>query len=110
LRTLHDDMPAIINFALASVRFNAELQAKENKRKPDKASSVYQGFTGDSDTRTWRTLPDNTQVVRLRLKPGAHKLLLPGVKGAVPVSLNIEHPFQVVSLRVIGNQVFLLPG
>ncbi|MGP0016137.1 COG3014 family protein [Pseudomonas sp.] len=110
LRTLHDDMPAIINFALASVRFNAELQAKENKRTPAKASSVYQGFTGDSDTRTWRTLPDNTLVVRLRLKPGAHKLLLSGVQGAVPVSVNIEHPFQVISLRVIGHQVFLLPG
>jgi len=110
LRTLHDDMPAIINFALGTARFNAGLQAKENKRKPDKASSVYQGFTSDSDTRTWRTLPDNTLVVRLRLKPGAHKLLLSGVKGAVPVSLNIGHPFQVVSLRVIGNQVFLLPG
>ncbi|WP_248794998.1 COG3014 family protein [Pseudomonas sp. MWU13-2105] len=110
LRTLHDDMPAIINFALSSARFNAGMQAQENKRKPDKASSVYQGFTSDSDTRTWRTLPDNTLVMRLRLKPGAHKLLLAGVKGAVPVSLNIEHPFQVVSLRVIGNRVFLLPG
>ncbi len=54
--------------------------------------------------------PDHTLVARLRLKPGVHKLLLSGVKGAVPVSVNIEHPFQVVSLRVIGNQVFLLPG
>ncbi|WP_224771085.1 COG3014 family protein [Pseudomonas sp. FEN] len=34
LRTLHDDMPAIIAFALSSARFNAELQAQDNKRKP----------------------------------------------------------------------------
>jgi len=109
LRTLHDDMPVIISSTLSYARANAEMQARENKRKPEKASSVYQGFMGRSDTRTWRTLPDNTLVMRLRLKPGVHQLQLAQATRMTPVSFKIERPFQVVSLRVIGNWIFRPP-
>ncbi|NWB96206.1 hypothetical protein HX870_17635 [Pseudomonas gingeri] len=109
-RTLHDDMPVIISSTLAYARVNAEIQAKENKRKPDKASSVYQGFMGRSDTRTWRTLADNTLVMRLRLKPGVHQMQLGQSAGLTPLSFKIDRPFQVISLRVIGNRIFVLPG
>jgi hypothetical protein len=66
------------------------------------ASAVTEG----ADTRTWRTLPDNTQVVRLRLKQGDHQISLPNALGGTRVQVKIEQRYQVVALRVVGNQVF----
>jgi hypothetical protein len=59
----------------------------------------------NADTRTWRTLPDQTQVARLRLKPGEHQLNLPAALGGRDQRED-RPPYQVVSLRVVGNQVF----
>ena len=65
-------------------------------------SAVMEG----ADTRTWRTLPDATQVVRLRLKQGEHELSLPNALGGSKVVVKIDQRYQVISLRVVGNQVF----
>jgi len=59
-----------------------------------------------ADTRTWRTLPDNTQVVRLRLKKGEHHVTLPSAVGGTVVKVTVDQRYQVVSLRAVGSQVF----
>ena len=57
-----------------------------------------------ADTRTWRTLPDNTQVVRLRLKKGEQHL---SVANSPPIKVKVDLPYQVINLRVVGHQVFV---
>ncbi|MEO6679300.1 MAG: hypothetical protein ABIO21_18265, partial [Pseudomonas sp.] len=66
------------------------------------SSAVLEG----ADTRTWRTLPDNTQVVRLRLKKGEHQVTLPSAVGGSVVKITVDQRYQVISLRAVGNQVF----
>ena len=59
-----------------------------------------------ADTRTWRTLPDYTQVVRLRLKKGEHQVTLPSAVGGSVVKVKVDQRYQVISLRAVGSQVF----
>ncbi|NWA04262.1 COG3014 family protein [Pseudomonas gingeri] len=106
LRTLRDDMPGIIQRTRWRATLNAQAQALDNKKHPEKAKYIVEAPFEQADTRTWRTLPDNTYVVRLRLKPGQHRLSLPLASASPPVSFTIDRPFQVISLRVIGNRTF----
>ena len=63
------------------------------------ASAVAEG----ADTRTWRTLPDMTQVTRLRLKHGEHQVSLPNALGGTLVTVKADQRYQVITLRVVGN-------
>lgn len=104
-RALHDDMPGIIMRTTNRAIISAEGQVKLRKTDPKRLESYIQyGLRKeDADTRTWRTLPDTTAVVRLRLKKGKHLLSLPGLP---PVQVNIDQAYQAVSLRVVANQIF----
>lgn len=70
IRTLRDDMPAIISRAMFRANMAAISQAQKNERDPSKASLVVTDPDPfeEADTRTWRTLPDKTLIARLRLK------------------------------------------
>jgi len=104
LRTLRDDMPAIISRAMFRANMAAISQAQENERNPAKASLVvteHDPFE-EADTRTWRTLPDKTLVARLRLKKGNHLFYAPNAPGTAPVTLRIDRDHQVINLRVLN--------
>jgi hypothetical protein len=107
-RALRDDMPGII--LRTSVRGISRGVAQHNLNKANPMAGLVVGLASavveGADTRTWRTLPDQTQVARLRLAPGEHQLSLPSNLGGTPVKVKIDRPYQVVSLRVIGNRVF----
>lgn len=107
LRTLRDDMPGIIQRTTYRAFLAADVQATDNRRDPSKASYVthWDGFE-QADTRTWRTLPNLTQVVRLRLKKGEHAITLPHVNNAAPLKIRIDQNRQVIILRALGDQVF----
>ncbi|WP_194789723.1 COG3014 family protein [Pseudomonas sp. UFMG81] len=103
-RALRDDMPGII--LRTSLRGITRGVAQKNLNKTNPMAGLIVGVASavveGADTRTWRTLPDETQVARVRMKPGEHRLTL----GATQVKVKIDRPYQVVSLRVVGNQVF----
>ncbi|WP_419712879.1 COG3014 family protein [Pseudomonas sp. NFX224] len=107
-RALRDDMPGIIVRTTVRAVTRGVAQKKINETNPlaglavGLTSAVLEG----ADTRTWRTLPDNTQVVRLRLKKGEHQLTLPNVVGGSTVNVTVDQRYQVISLRAVGNQVF----
>ncbi|MEA9994734.1 hypothetical protein QN382_13345 [Pseudomonas sp. 10B1] len=107
-RALRDDMPGIILRTSVRAITRSVAQAQLNKANPMAglvlgiASAVAEG----ADTRTWRTLPDTTQVVRLRLKQGDHQLSLPAAQGGRQVQIKVDQRYQVIALRVIGNQVY----
>ncbi|CAK9892240.1 MULTISPECIES: COG3014 family protein [Pseudomonas] len=107
-RALRDDMPGIIlrTSVRAITRGVAQKQLNDANPLAGLAVGIASTITEGADTRTWRTLPDETQVVRVRLRQGEHQLSLPSSLGGSQVSVKIDRPFQVVTLRVVGNQVF----
>ncbi|MDD1012465.1 COG3014 family protein [Pseudomonas rubra] len=107
-RALRDDMPGIIlrTSVRAITRGVAQKQLNDVNPLAGLAVGIASTITEGADTRTWRTLPDETQVARVRLRQGEHQLSLPSSLGGSQVSVKIDRPFQVVTLRVVGNQVF----
>ncbi|MEQ6924252.1 hypothetical protein AAUI01_01330 [Pseudomonas mosselii] len=107
-RALRDDMPGII--LRTSVRAISRGVAQKNLNKTNPMAGLVVGIASTvlegADTRTWRTLPDETQVARVRLKPGEHHLSLPSSLGGTQVTVKVDRPYQVVTLRVVGNRVF----
>lgn len=107
-RALRDDMPGIILRTTVRAVSRAVAQKKINETNPlaGLAVGITSAVMEGADTRTWRTLPDNTQVVRLRLAKGEHQLSLPNVAGGSRVTVTVDQRYQVISLRTVGNQVF----
>lgn len=107
-RALRDDMPGIILRTSVRAITRGVAQNQLNKTNPmaGLVLGIASAITEGADTRTWRTLPNNTQVVRLRLKQGDHQLSLPSAQGGRRVQIKIDQRYQVVTVRVIGNQVF----
>ena len=107
-RALRDDMPGIIvrTTVRAVTRGVAQKQINETNPLAGLAVGLTSAVLEGADTRTWRTLPDNTQVVRLRLKKGEHQVSLPSAVGGSVVKVTIDQRYQVISLRAVGNQVF----
>ncbi|WP_085655878.1 COG3014 family protein [Pseudomonas sp. B11(2017)] len=110
VRTLRDDMPAIISAAMFRANMAAIGQANENERNPAKASLTVTAKDPfeEADTRTWRTLPDKTLVARLRLKKGEHTLVLPNAKRTPPITVRIDQDHQVINLRAFGDLAFII--
>ncbi|WP_347902649.1 hypothetical protein [Pseudomonas purpurea] len=107
-RALRDDMPGIILRTTVRAVSRAVAQKKINETNPlaGLAVGITSAVMEGADTRTWRTLPDNTQVVRLRLAKGEHQLSLPNVVGGSRVTITVDQRYQVISLRTVGHQVF----
>jgi hypothetical protein len=105
-RALHDDMPGIILRTNLRAQLAASRQAALRKKNPKLADEdlVMLELREKADTRTWRTLPDTTQVVRLRLKKGEQHL---SVANSLPIKVKVNLPYQVINLRVVGRQVFV---
>ncbi len=107
-RALRDDMPGIIlrTTVRAITRGVAQKQINDVNPLAGLAVGIASAITEGADTRTWRTLPDNTQVARLRLPQGMHTVILPSTTGGTHVQVKVDQRYQVVALRAIGNQVY----
>ncbi|MCO7627959.1 hypothetical protein NJC08_16160 [Pseudomonas fluorescens] len=106
IRTLRDDMPAIISRAMFRANMAAISQAQKNERDPSKASLVVTDPDPfeEADTRTWRTLPDKTLVARLRLKKGLHRVRFPYFRAEDGFTVRVDRSHQVFNLRVFMGQ------
>ncbi|HLD65346.1 MAG TPA: hypothetical protein VJA19_04825 [Pseudomonas sp.] len=107
-RALRDDMPGIIlrTTVRAATRSVAQKQLNDVNPLAGLALGIASAITEGADERTWRTLPDTIQVARLRLKKGQHQLSLPTALGMTTVDIQVQAPYQAISLRVVGSQVF----
>ncbi|MCF5711808.1 MULTISPECIES: COG3014 family protein [Pseudomonas syringae group] len=107
-RALRDDMPGIIlrTTVRAITRGVAQKQLNDVNPLAGLAVGIASAVTEGADTRTWRTLPDNTLVARLRLTHGEHQIILPNSLGGSHVRVKVDQRYQVVSLRALGSQVF----
>lgn len=106
IRTLRDDMPAIISRAMFRANMAAISQAQKNERDPSKTSLVVTDPDPfeEADTRTWRTLPDKTLVARLRLKKGLHRVRFPYFRAEDGFTVRVDRNHQVFNLRVFMGQ------
>ncbi|RON92813.1 COG3014 family protein [Pseudomonas fluorescens] len=106
IRTLRNDMPAIISRAMFRANMAAISQAQKNERDPSKASLVVTDPDPfeEADTRTWRTLPDKTLVARLRLKKGLHRVRFPYFRAEDGFTVRVDRSHQVFNLRVFMGQ------
>jgi hypothetical protein len=107
-RALRDDMPGIIlrTTVRAITRGVAQKQINETNPLAGLAVGIASAVTEGADTRTWRTLPDNTLVARLRLTQGEHQIVLPNSLGGSRVRVTVDQRYQVIPLRALGNQVY----
>jgi len=107
-RALRDDMPGIIlrTTVRAVTRGVAQKQINDTNPMAGLVMGIASAITEGADTRTWRTLPNETLVTRVRLGQGEHQLSLPSSLGGSKIAVKIERPYQVVALRVVGNQVY----
>jgi len=107
-RALRDDMPGIIlrTSVRAITRGVAQKQLNDVNPLAGLAVGIASAVTEGADTRTWRTLPDDTLVARVRLAQGEHQLSLPSNLGGSKIAVKIDRPYQVVALRVVGNRVY----
>ena len=107
-RALRDDMPGIIlrTTVRAITRGVAQKQLNDVNPLAGLAVGIASAITEGADTRTWRTLPDNTLVARLRLPQGVHQVVLPSSTGGTHVQVKVDQRYQVIALRAVGNHVF----
>lgn len=107
-RALRDDMPGIIlrTTVRAITRGVAQKQINDVNPLAGLAVGIASAVTEGADTRTWRTLPDNTLVARLRLPQGEHQIVLPNSLGGSRVQVKVDQRYQVIPLRALGNQVY----
>ncbi|MHA6198298.1 COG3014 family protein [Pseudomonas wadenswilerensis] len=107
-RALRDDMPGIIlrTTVRAVTRGVAQKQINDVNPMAGLVMGIASAVTEGADTRTWRTLPNETRVTRVRLSQGEHQLSLPSGLGGSKVTVKVDRPYQVVALRVVGNQVY----
>lgn len=107
-RALRDDMPGVILRTSVRAISRGAVQKQLNDNVSPLAGlavGLLSAVTEGADERTWRTLPDQTLVARLRLKRGEHLLSLPGSQ---PLRITVDQAYQVVPLRLVGGQVFAL--
>ena len=108
-RTLRDDMPGIIERTLVRADAHARDQAYLKKHHPEQLEAAIQAqiLREDADTRSWRTLPDKTYVVRLRLSKGVHQFTLPNAPEFQPIKFRVDQTHQALSLRAVRNRIYI---
>ena len=116
-RSLRDDMPAIMLRAVVRGTTSATLQyqAQRNIHSRDggeialAAALLAMGTVAlnSADDRTWRDLPAEVSIARVRLPRGEHEVTLQTPEGNHPVTLSVSGRYAVVDFRLLRRQVFV---
>ncbi len=112
-RYLKDDLPNIfIRNMLRAARDGASQQAACNSGSGIINLAVIGSelILNRADERAWVLLPGQIYVNRVRLKRGMHTLTVNTAVGLKTIKVNLNSPYQVVTWRVIGNQVYFSPA
>jgi uncharacterized protein len=111
-RALRDDMPGIIlrSTIRAVSKGVAQKQLNDRDNNASAIASLVLGLvsvmTEQADERTWSTLPAQIAIVRASLPQGMHKILVPTLQGQEAFDFKASSPYQIVPIRVMGNQVY----
>jgi hypothetical protein len=119
-RRLKDDMSAIMLRATVRAATRAVLQAglQQQGRGGDKAAAVgalaaFVVAAGSmvieqADERTWRMLPSEFSIARVRLPAGAHSVTLQTPAGPHSAKVELSGRYAVVELRLLRNRLIAI--
>ena len=110
-RSLQDDMPGIMLRAVvrsttsAALQYNAQHGDRQNAGAALVSALLAVGTVAlnTADDRTWRALPAEISIARLRLPRGVHNVTLDGRS----FPLEISGRYTVVDFRVLRSQVYV---
>lgn len=111
-RYLHDNMPNIFIRNMLRVARDITSQEAACNSGGSIANLAVLGsefILNRADERSWVLLPAQIYVSRVRLKRGIHVIKINTAFGIKSVSLNLNRPYQVITWRVIANQVYFSP-
>ena len=118
-RSLKDDMPGIMLRATVRATTSAMLQyqAQHNRGSDAAAAAAIAAFAATAllqtaDDRTWRSLPAQVSIARVRLPPGVHDVTLQSaLSGEQRVRISVSGRYAVIDFRVLARQLFVqAPG
>lgn len=108
VRTLKDEVPALL--ARAFLRLLTKQELQRQVRKQDNSgllglvSTVYSLVTDQPDLRSWLTLPGSGQLLRIPLSAGTHQVSLPGLP---PLNVDIRNGrATLVHLAVLPGKTY----
>lgn len=112
-RALQDDLPGIMLRGIIRSAVKAALQRQARKRDSQGLSELAVTLGGllteSADERGWRTLPARIAIARGRVASGKQQLRFRTARGIDSVEVNLAGTHAVVSVRVLGGRVFILP-
>jgi len=108
-KQLQDQLPIIVTRQVARIFAKEEFRQKLTEKGGDMGNlfaNLYNIATEKADTRSWSTLPDSIDILRLNLSAGTHTLNMHinGVNQQIQVSINHNKQTLVV-LNTIGNHI-----
>jgi hypothetical protein len=118
-RSLKDDMPSIMLRASVRATTNATAQYQSQRALSDGGDrSALIGLAGlvvstgaaileHADDRTWRTLPSEISIARVRLPRGAHTVTLQSDEGQRSARIDVYGRYAVVDLRLLRHRMFV---
>ncbi len=92
MKTLEQQLPAMVTRQVIRLLAKERLRRKMKQQGGDIGNilaSLYNLASEHADTRSWQTLPQNIQILRVSLPPGQHQLAVAGVDGAVSLDVTI---------------------
>ncbi|MFN0039703.1 MAG: COG3014 family protein [Burkholderiales bacterium] len=112
-RALQDDLPGIMLRGIIRSTVKAAMQKQAKKSDPQGLAELAVALGGllteSADERGWRTLPAQISIARGRVTMGKQRLRIRTASGVDSVEVDLTGAHAVVSIRVLGGRVFMLP-
>lgn len=117
-RDLHDNLPRIYNKMMTPVAVYAMQQYEiclyeavgdplEILTGTSNVGTVDLRFAAPADERSWSLLPGKLYIQRVRLNRGTNTITIATSTGSKTIQLNLDKAYQMLSFRVIGNQIYI---
>jgi hypothetical protein len=108
-KQLKDQLPMIIARQISRLVAKEELRQQMQRKGGDLGNifaSLYNMATEKADTRSWSTLPDSIQIMRLNLASGTHQLKFSvnGINETIDAAIEANKT-TLIKLTVIGNYI-----
>lgn len=99
-KQLTDQLPALITRQALRLVAKEQVRKQANKNAGDFGNiiaSLYNVVSEKADTRSWSTLPDHVDILRMPLSEGAHKL-----------KMNVANKQLILNINVTANRITLV--
>jgi hypothetical protein len=113
-RSLKDDMPGIMLRATARATSAALLQYQAQQHSDRQAGAAaalgafaLASFLQTADDRTWRTLPGEVSIARVRLPPGVHEVSLQTYAGEQTARIEVSGRYAVIDFRLLSGRLYV---